>query len=765
MTAQPDPNRRTLISVAFQRGDQPLRRGFDMTSQLIAEVAQWAQGTLLEVVLAVVAGQVRLAFTALGSPQPYWERGIRHHARQVVALTSRRTVPTPEGRLVELVRNPARAYPDVPSGDYVSERENEAHRVASLTGVPTTVWPAPQHEGGAGLLGALLLVPGSFVRILIGPAEPIEQWMVQSAMKSTYSRVDGWDFDFYLGTPVRLRTFIGAPGFVPATLKAAVTSWGTGLRAVDVDPDEARRLTSPTPELLAGHVVPAGMALSMLRIPAVGWVPQTGVASELPRPRPLPLDPVPSAPKQPIRLGAASTITGRRTGAVLDVSDLPRHGFVEGSTGAGKTTFIAELVAELSRAGIGFTYLDLHGSGLDACLRTANLAQEILVVRHSDTAHPVPVNFMGESDPERREQAITDFGLSIQQKDDPRGEGIVGPRFLRTWMLTAEGACEVFGSRANVVQVAAIMSDPERIRLLAKAVRGRNPDLANRLDSEIGGLSNSEATSLTSWAVSKFTPFTTSRAMRAILGTGLNAVNVDEVMTDHSGLLIDLGGPTLGAMQAQVLGTMWLQKHWLAMGRRRDRTHPHVIIVDEAHLFSYGALPHLLAEGRKFGIGVMLATQSIESLPAALQRAIEANVGTHLSLRLSSASAMRASQRFGGWPPEHFVRLPDLTAIASLNRGGAPTDPFTLQLDHYTRSKRLGRINPDAALATVETTSRSNLWEVYASASPRTDADTVAALKDAAQASSTVGQEEVSRTLDDWFEVQPQRDDSLAGRR
>lgn len=372
---------------------------------------------------------------------------------------------------------------------------------------------------------------------------------------------------------------------------------------------------------------------------------------------------------------------------------------------------------------------------------------------------------MGESDPDRREQALTDFGLGIQQKDDPRREGIVGPRFLRTWMLTAEGVCEVFGSRANVVQVAAIMSDPDRIRLLAKAVRGRNPDLAHRLDSEIGGLSGSDASNLTSWAVSKFASFTSSRAMRAILGTGLDAVNVDQTMADGAGLLIDLGGPTLGTMQAQVLGTMWLQKHWLAMGRRPDRTRPHVIIVDEAHLFTYGALPQLLAEGRKFGIGVMLATQSIDQLPAALERAIEANVGTHISLRLSPASAVRAASRFGGWPAEQFVRLPDLTAIASLNRGGALTDPFTLHLDHYPRSKRLGRVNPDATVDQVEADSRRNLWEVYRAASARTDADIVAALKDAAEASSPTGQREVTRTLDEWAAGRQGHDDSVVSHR
>lgn len=744
-----DPARRSLVSTKFLRGDLPLTRGLDAARQLIGDVAQWALPAGLDIVLAVVARQIRLTVTPIGAVQPFWQEGVRHALRHVVSLASRKPAAAPSGALVEVIRNPLRTFPDVPSTELVSDSDRDARRAASLTGVPATVWPTPRQDGAAGFFDALLLEPGSFVRFLLSPAEPIEQWMVQSSLQDTFARPDGWDFDSYLGTPLRLRTFIGAPRFVNATLRAAVTSWGSGLRVTDVDADQAARLSVPTPEVLIGHVSPGGMALAMFRFPAVGLRPQTGVASELPRPEPTPLDPVPASPRLSVRLGSARTVAGRPVDAVLDASDLTRHGFVEGRTGAGKTTFIAQLVSELSRAGIGYTYLDLHGSGVDACLRTADVQQSALVVRHSDTAHPVPVNFMGESDPDRLEQAVTNFGHSIQKKDDPRNEGIAGPRFMRVWMLTALGVCDVFGARANVVQVAAIMSDPERIRLLAKAVRVRNPELANRLDSEIGQLSGSEASNLTSWAVSKFVPFTSSRAMRAILGTGLDAVDVDEVMTDGAGLLIDLGGPTLGALQALVLGDVWLQKHWLAMGRRPDSTRPHVLIVDEAHLFTYGALPQMLAEGRKFGLGVMVATQSIDQLPTTLERAIEANVGTHVSLRLSPGSAVRASNRFGGWPVDQFLRLPDLTAIASLNRGGAPTDPFTLHLDHYTRSRRLGRTNTDAVVSQVEAASRAALSGRYRTAAAPSDADIVNALKSAIDLTSQ--RRSVIRTLDGWL--------------
>ena len=143
-------------------------------------------------------------------------------------------------------------------------------------------------------------------------------------------------------------------------------------------------------------------------------------------------------------------------------------------------------------------------------------------------------------------------------------------------------------------------------------------------------------------------------------------------------LLIDLGVHRLGEPTGRVIGATYLLKHWAALGQRRDRTKPHIILVDEAHLFSYGALPKLLAEARKFGVGVVVATQHLGQLTGELADAVESNTGHFVSLRTGLQSAQRASVRLGDWPRGELVRLPDLTAATSLTRQGVLTEPFTL---------------------------------------------------------------------------------------
>jgi ribosomal protein L7/L12 len=247
-------------------------------------------------------------------------------------------------------------------------------------------------------------------------------------------------------------------------------------------------------------------------------------------------------------------------------------------------------------------------------------------------------------------------------------------------------------------------------------VRPRSADAAARLDSELIGLGDKEFAELISWFASRLQPFLRTPALREILGTGEDAVDMLSVIEKGENLIVDLASLELGEDIARVLGALWLLKVRQAMGRRKDRKRPVVLLVDEAHLYTFGALPGLLAEARKFGIGIVVATQAADNLTPRLARAIEANVGSAISLRTGINAANAASERLGGWPAMQLTRLEDLTAAASLSRGGMPTNAFTLHVDHFDVVEAEGwdaeRI-AGAAEASAEQSSKT-LWAPYA---------------------------------------------------
>jgi len=676
---------------ALIRDDAPEQRAAIAERRLVRTVAEWTPGAGLDIVLASAptGDRVSIELRPLGPVRAGWQADVRGALDQIAELSSTGGRPQREAphALAELLRDPARSQTS-PAGDLLRPADGQALRAPAIS------WPVVVREPGADVLTALRRVRGGFVRALLAAPTDLERGMLDEQLREGWDRLAHPAFDAYLGAPIRMRTFVGVGGDGSgyAGLRAVVRGWGSALVLHDVDASGRTRFWSSEAGLLAGHVRPEGWALAGLRLPVAGDRATQGMPS---RPRPLaerPMNLPPLREPDAVPLGVAPTPSGRRRPALLAAADLCRHVFVEGRSGTGKTTFAVALAHEFSRRGIGFTLLEHHGSGVDQALRALAPAQaaRAVVVRHGDPTAPGSVNLFDVGGDEVaagagaagidavREQTISEFIELVQRIFDPRAEGIVGPRWRRWFSLLCDGTVAYWGAEATLLHVLAVASDPALVTKLAAKLASGHRDLSHRLHREIGSLRGDEAANLPAWAISKFQPLVGSRVMREIVGRPRDSVDVTRVIDEGRPLLIDLGGPVVGTGSARMLGALWLLKHWVAMGRRADRGRPHVIIVDEAHLMTVGALPAMLAEARKFGIGVVVLGQSIDALSPDLQSAVEANVGTHLSFRLGLNTVARASLRLDGWDPRELVRLPDLTAAATLTRDGVQSDPFLL---------------------------------------------------------------------------------------
>lgn len=680
----PPSTTRSLVVTALVRGADPATRAMSAVRRLVAIVAEGEPDGALDIVLRSTArGGVSIGIRAVGALPLGWDRDVAT-ALEEIAVTARRMVRPPGAPeiLTELVRDPARSR--------MTPAENSWMPGPAVAAVH---WPAPVIDDG-GLLSTLQRAAGAFVRMLISAPTPLERQMLREEMMSTWERGLHADFDLVYGAPVRVRTFVGSTrrgSFAP--LRAAVRSWGTGLLLLPVDDTTRLRFGELAVADLAGFVRPAAWVHAMLRLPAAGQTAPVGIRSVEPPLSAHPLDPVPAADADAITLGTALSSTGRTVAVQMRPADLLRHVWIEGSSGTGKTTLLARMAAELTRRGVGVTLLDPHGQGVDATLSALDpeIAARALVVRHGDPSAPTSVNVMSAGGSSERQATIkSEFIDFMQAYLDPTGSGMVGPRWRRWLSLLWDAVVCVFEERATLLHVISVAAEPERLTRLATAVATRDRELASRLQREIVDLRGDEAANLTAWAVSKFQPLVEHPTMRFILGAGADAVDARRVIDEGSPLLIDLGAMQLGAAGARMLGTIWLLKHWASLGRARR---PHVILVDEAHLHERGPLPSFLAEARKFGVGIVLAGQSIDALDPRLRDAVESNVGTAISFRLGLATAGRASARLAGWPASELLRLPDLHAAAALSRAGVPTPPFLLTVaDHGLTPDDMRRI-------------------------------------------------------------------------
>lgn len=715
------------------RAEQPAERAADAARRLLGVVSEWGPATGLEVTLSHRRGRTRCRVHLCGTVPRGWRADLDWALAPLGALrpvTGRADV-LPGGQVLEL-RTTWRPTSPIASLD-LDTGHNSALAAVNRQERNRTEPPRPQPRY-ADLARVLEAAPASglVLRHQLAGTEQIEREMLADDLCHTWPGSDA-EWHSYAGTPVRLRTLVAAyAGPVPARVRTMLREWGSWLELDPVDPldaDVSWALTGPGQ--LAGLVRAERAALVTLRLPAAGPQGFPGTTTAVPEHRLTPLDPVPARPPAAVRLGRARTIHGQWTDVEVGLRDLMQHAFVQGASGSGKSTLLAALCRAVQDAGGSYTLIDPEGSTVDALIAQTprHHADLVRVVRHGDPALDAPLNLLADG-PAGVEAKVALFAEMVQRSQDPRLSGMVGPRWHRWFTLLALGVHAHLGSRATLVAVAAVASDMGRVRRLALALRESHPELSHRLSSEYGSLRDAEAADLVSWGVSKLGPLVASADLRWILGAGPDSLDVPAMMDSGESLAVDLGSHRIGGPAAETLGAVHLLKHWAALGVRQHRDRPHVIVVDEAHRLGHGPLPQLFAEARKFGVGVVAATQHLGQLSGELADALESNTGAFVSLRSGLQSADRASVRLGGWPVSDLVRLPNLTAVATLSAAGVMGEPFSLVLDQHernSRDRRAGTVGQDVA-ERILLQSSAELNEPYRDVDPLSDADLMASL-------------------------------------
>jgi hypothetical protein len=110
-----------------------------------------------------------------------------------------------------------------------------------------------------------------------------------------------------------------------------------------------------------------------------------------------------------------------------------------------------------------------------------------------------------------------------------------------------------------------------------------------------------------------------------------------------------LGGLLLGAFQEATLARSDVP---------RESRAPFFLLVDEVGSFATRPLLELVAEARKFAVGLILATQSLAVLEDPVRAALLGNVGTLVSFRLGAMDAEIVEREFvHEFRAEHLMRL------------------------------------------------------------------------------------------------------------
>jgi hypothetical protein len=429
-----------------------------------------------------------------------------------------------------------------------------------------------------------------------------------------------------------------------------------------------------------------------------------------------------------------SNLRGREFDVRLDEALRFQHVYLIGQTGTGKSTLMLRMIAEDIEQGHGVTVLDPHGSLVEAVLQRIpkERAKDLVFVDPADAKRSVPLNplFLQEADPVRyamaRDRIVDELLDVFDALYDLRATG--GPIFemyFRAFASMLLGAQKPTDYSPVLPMLEALFHDGD----LRKKLIGRMDEVlkATIITAERAG-GEANLPNIAPYVTSKTTRFYAPLAARRML-CQRGCLDFNEVLRSKRILLVSMNPSHLGKEAAALIARQIIFRlNQAAMARGASADHPaHFLYVDEFHNFATERFASMLAESRKFRLGLVLAHQYTSQLirrgDRAVLDAVLGNVGTTVAFRLGAVDAEALARVFAPRATAtDIVGLPNHVAIA--RSGGALGNvPFTLRtlpvppgrtdLGPKLREHALVKFARKGSLVDAELTeSLRQLWEI-----------------------------------------------------
>ncbi len=174
----------------------------------------------------------------------------------------------------------------------------------------------------------------------------------------------------------------------------------------------------------------------------------------------------------------------------------------------------------------------------------------------------------------------------------------------------------------------------------------------------------------------------TDPTLRRILTEPGEPLDLRRIMDDGKFLLVSLDKGRIGEGPATVLGSFLVSHMSLAAIARSDvpesDRRDFAIILDEFHTFTTKSVATMLAELRKYRVGMVLANQHISQLDPEIRDAVFGNAGTTISFRVGGADSAFLAREFAPvFVPEDFISLPLYHVYIRLLIDGDASRPFS----------------------------------------------------------------------------------------
>lgn len=366
----------------------------------------------------------------------------------------------------------------------------------------------------------------------------------------------------------------------------------------------------------------------------------------------------------------------RKDGQIFGIKQFDRlfHFYCFGKSGSGKTSLLKILMEADIRANRGFCFLDVHG---DASREVVLKLQQQYVNRefiYFDVTNPNlalgynPLRQVSES----KRSLVASNILEIFQRNWKSAWGMKMEHILRMILLTL------------LDQPSAKLSDILKI-LHQKSYREaclthiKSQAIRTFWESEFPKYKPHDLLPI----MNKLGGFLSHSIVHKIVIENQKQLSLRKIIDEGTILVLNLAKGQVGSDVANILGGLLLTSLASASFSRidileKDRT-PYFLYIDEFQTISGTELiAELLAQVRKFKIGLILANQFLHQLDTEVRNSVLGNVGTIVAFRLGISDAnLMAKEFYPVFKASDFTSLANHSIYLKLMIDGKPSVPFS----------------------------------------------------------------------------------------
>jgi len=367
----------------------------------------------------------------------------------------------------------------------------------------------------------------------------------------------------------------------------------------------------------------------------------------------------------------------------VSLGDLTRHVYVIGASGTGKTSLLINMISQAQEKGYCIHLIDPHGDmayDLIECM-PEKLEQVVfldpLKVRFSINPFELPPYL---SEYERAMLIEKIIGQMVELMKRIFGARYWGPSLNRTFQ--------------NVIRLLYLKDDRPTFEDMLNVLLLKTEKLGNlasredfrELSSELRRVPKERLDAV----INKIDPFVKNALLRMLFCNKRSTVDFEKLLQPGKIVVWRLAKAEITEMNMQMIGSAIMTKLWFfCAARAREDRNPVLLVIDEFQNFAFlETLQMMIAEARKFGIGLVLSHQHTRQLTESLLGEALGNTATKIIFRVSGEDALILARnldiRRERTLASVLTNLPDGSAVVKLRAGFgqepiAPFEIFTLE--------------------------------------------------------------------------------------